>query len=143
MSYLQVTKLPTHSYDTINDKDILDLLFISPLISALIIPHFRDFCVGEDLGSDHSTIIGVYELPTKIVMLYHKADTNTMTTLDIQTSTIQDIDSYVNPLTDIITKTIDDKFQSKTLKPNSVGLPQAIRNLIKEKRGQRRYWQQT
>ena len=34
------------------------------------------------------------------------------------------------------------RVQSKTLKPNSVGLPQAIRDLIKERR-QRHYWQQT
>ena len=86
-------------------------------------------------------------------MLYHKADwkdidqtiTNTMTnhTLDIHTSTIQDIDNYVHTLTDTITQTIDERVQSKTLKPNSVGLPQAIRDLIKEKCRQRRYWQQT
>ena len=86
-------------------------------------------------------------------MLYHKADwkdinqtiTNTMTnhTLDIHTSTMQDIDNYVNTLTDTITQTIDERVQSKTLKPNSVGLPQAIRDLIKETRRQRRYWQQT
>ena len=86
-------------------------------------------------------------------MLYHKADwkdinqtiTNTMTnhTLDIHTSTIQDIDNYVHTLTDTITQTIDERVQSKTLKPNPVGLPQAIRDLIKEKRRQRRYWQQT
>ena len=54
-------------------------------------------------------------------------------TLDIQTSTIQDIDNYVNTLTGTITQTIDERVQSKTLKPNSVGLPQAIRDLIKEK----------
>ena len=64
-------------------------------------------------------------------------------TLDIHTSTIQDIDNYVNTLTDTITQTIDERVQSKTLKPNSVGLPQAIRDLIKEKRRQRHYWQQT
>ena len=103
----------THTCDSTNDKDILDLMFISPPI----IPHCRDFWVGEDLGSDHNTIIGVFshtplidELPPQTVMLYHKADwkhinqiiTNTMTnhTLDIHTSTIQDIDNYVNTLTD-------------------------------------------
>jgi predicted RNA-binding protein with RPS1 domain len=63
--------------------------------------------------------------------------------LDIRTSTIQDIDNYVNTLTETITSTVDDKVKSKTLKPNSVGLPQEIRDLIKEKRRQRRYWQQT
>ena len=93
------------------------------------------------------------ELPPQTVMLYHKADwkdinqtiTNTMTnhTLDIHTSTIQDIDNYVNTLADTITQTIDKRVQSKTLKPNSVGLPHAIRDLVKEKRRQRRYWQQT
>ena len=125
-----------------------------------MIPRFRDFWVGEDLGSDNNTIIGVFshtplidELPPPTVMLYHKADwkdinqtiTNTMTnhTLDIHTSTILDIDNYVNTLTDTITQTIDERVQSKTLKPNSLGLPQAIRDLIKEKRRQRRYWQQT
>ena len=93
---------PTHTCDSTNDKDILDLMFISPPI----IPHFRDFWVGEDLGSEHNTIIGVFshtplidELPPQTGMLYHKADwkyikqtiTNTMTnhTLDINTSTIQ------------------------------------------------------
>ena len=64
-------------------------------------------------------------------------------TLDIHTSTIQDVDNYVHTLADTITQTIDERVQSKTLKPNSVGLPQAIRDLIKEKRRQRRYWQQT
>ena len=145
---------PTHTCDSTNDKDILDLMFISPPI----IPHFMDFWVRVDLGSDHSTIIGVFshtplidELPPQTVMLYHKADwkdinqtiTNTMTnhTHDIHTSTIQDIDNYVNTLTDTITQTIDERVQS--LKPNSVGIPQAIRDLIKEKRRQRRYWQQT
>ena len=126
-------------------------MFISPNI----IPHFRDFWVWEDLGSDHNTIIGVFshtplidELPPPTVILYHKADwkdTNQMTnhTLDIHISTIKDIDNYVNTLTDTITPTIDERVQSKTLKPNSLGLPQAIRDLIKEKRRQRRYWQQT
>ena len=136
----------THTCDSTNDKDILDLMFISPPI----IPHFRDFWVGEDLGSDHNTIIGVFshtllidKLPPQTVMLYHKADwkdinqtiTNTMTnhTLDIHTST-KDIDNYVNTLTDTITQTIDERVPSITLKPNSVGLPQAIRDMIKEKR---------
>ena len=36
---------------------------------------------------------------------------------------------------------MDERIQSKTLKPNSVGLPQAIRDLIKGKRRKRRYWQ--
>ena len=147
---------PTLTCDSTNDKDILDLMFISPSI----ILHFRDFWMGEDLGSDHNTIIGVFshtplidELPPQTVMLYHKADwkdinqtiTNTMTnhTLDIHTSTIQDINNYVNTFTDTITQTIDERVQSKTLKPNSVGLPQAIRHMIKEKRRQRCYWQQT
>ena len=146
---------PTRTNDTTNDKDILDLMFISPPINH----HFRGFWVGEELRSGHNTISGVLpqtpiidELPTKTVVLYHKADwkdinqiTNTMTnhTLDIHTATIQDIDNYVNTLADTITQTIDVRVQSKTLKPNSVGLPQAIRDLIKEKRRQRRYWQQT
>ena len=67
----------THTCDSTNDKDLLDLMFISPPI----IPHFRDFWVGEDLGSDHNTIIGVFshtplidELPPQTVMLCHKAD---------------------------------------------------------------------
>ena len=55
--------------------------------------------------------------------------------LDIHTSTRQDIDNYVNTLTGTITKV-----HSKTLKPNSAGLPQSI---IRENRRQRRFWQQT
>ena len=47
---------PTNTYDSTNDKDILDLVFISPPI----IPHFRYFWVGGDLGSDQNTIIGVF-----------------------------------------------------------------------------------
>ena len=50
---------PTHTCDSTNDKDILDLVFIYPPI----IPHFRDFWAGEDLGSDHNTIIGVFPTP--------------------------------------------------------------------------------
>ena len=52
-------------------------MFISPPI----IPHFRDFWVGKDWGSDHNTITGVFshiplidELPPQTVMLYHNAD---------------------------------------------------------------------
>ena len=124
-------------------------MFISPPTNH----HFRAFWVGEGLRSGHNTIIGVFpqtpiidELPTKTVVLYHKADwkginqiTNSITnhTLDIHTATIQDIDNYVNTLADTITQTIDVRVQSKTLKPNSVGLPQAIRDLIKEKHRQR------
>ena len=102
----------TNPCDTTNDKDILDLVFISPPI----IPHFGEFWVGEDLGSDHNTFIGVFsqtpiidELPTQTVMLYHKAEWKdnqklwTNHTLDIHTSTIQDIDNYVNSQTDTIT----------------------------------------
>ena len=126
---------PTHTCDSRNDKDIPGLMFISPPI----IPHCRDFWVGEDLGSDHNTVIGVFshtplidELPPQTVMLYHKADwkdinqtiTNIMTnhTLDIHTSTIQGIDNYVNTLTDTITQTIDERVQSETLKTKFSGL---------------------
>ena len=80
---------PTHTNDTTNHQDILDLMFISPPI----IPHFRDFWVGEDLGYDHNTIIGVFSR-----MLYDNAGwkdinqtiTNSITnhTLDMHTSTI-------------------------------------------------------
>ena len=56
---------PTNTCDSTNDKDILDLIFISPPI----ILHFRHFWVGEDLGYDHNTIIGIFS-HTKIQHLY-------------------------------------------------------------------------
>ena len=133
-----------------NDKHILDLMFIILGTSGW----------GKIWGPSTTQLLGyspiptlIDELPPQTVMLYHKADwkdinqtiTNTMAnhTLDIHTSTIQDIDSYVNTVTDTITQTIVERVQSKTLKPNSMGLPQASRDLIKEKRRQRCYWQQT
>ena len=96
------------------------------------------FCLGEwSLDSYCHMILSWLLRSTK------QSQTLWPTTHSTYTPTIQDIDNYVNTFTDTITQTIDEMVQSKTLKPNSVGLPQAIRDLIKEKRWQRRYWQQT
>ena len=74
--------------------------------------HFRDW-VGEDLGFDHNTIVVfshtplIDKLPPQTVMLYHKADwkdNQIFTNTPHKHTTIQDIDNYVNTLTDTINK---------------------------------------
>ena len=58
-------------------EDVNDLIFIS----QSIIPNFRDFWVGDDHGSDHFIINGVFsytpiynKMNEKTVRLFHKAD---------------------------------------------------------------------
>jgi len=134
----------------------LDLMFISPPIVSL----FRDFWVGEDLGSDHFTIHAHITmapsteiLQDKTIRLYHKANwtdindslTNTMsnTNLNPLYDTPQNIDSYVTTMSETISSLIEEKVPTKILKGNSIGLPIEIRELILKKRQARRRWQQT
>ena len=146
----------TYTNEHHDSADKLDLMFIS----QPIVPMFRDFWVGEDLGSDHNTIHAHITMAAytetnqdKSIKLYHKADwtninatiTDTMATdtLHPNTSTEQDIDSYVTKLSETITTLIEEKVPTKKLKGNSIGLPIEIRELILEKRQERRLWQHT
>ena len=68
---------PTHTCDSTNDNDILDLMFISPPI----IPHFMDFWAWGKSGIlPQHNYWGILpypinrRIPTQIAMLYHKAD---------------------------------------------------------------------
>ena len=78
----------------------------------------------------------------KTVWLFHKADwidinfaiRSTMT----KTITEDEIDKYVDTLTNTITSAIAEKVPTKTIKRNSIGLPIEIRELIRQKRHQRR-----
>ena len=81
----------------------------------------------------------------KTVRLFHKADwidinfaiRATMTKI----ITEDEIDNYVDTLTNMaITSAIAEKVPTKTIKRNSVGLPIEIRELIRQKRHQRRHW---
>ena len=57
--------------------------------------------------------------------------------------TEDEIDNYVYTLTNTITSSIAEKVPTKTIKWNSIGLPIEIRELICQKRHQRRLWQRT
>ena len=68
----------TPTYTNASGKeDVNDLIFISqPIVSD-----FKDFWVGDDNGSDHFIIIGVFSykpiynnMNKKTVRLFHKAD---------------------------------------------------------------------
>ena len=137
-------------------EDINDLIFIS----QSIIPNFRDFWVGDDHGSYHFVINGVFsytpiynKMNEKTVRLFHKADwidinfsirtTMTKTTLNKRNVTEDEIDNYVDTLTYTITSVIAEKVPTKSIKRNSMGLPIEIRELIRQKRHQRRLWQKT
>ena len=139
-------------------EDVNDLIFIS----QPIVPNFRGFWVGDDNGSDHFIINGVFsykpiydKMSEKTVRLFHKADwidfnfairsTMTKTTLNKMTITGDEIDNYVDTLTNTITSGIAEKVptKTKTIKRNSIGLPIEIRELIRQKRHQRRLWQRT
>ena len=83
------------------------------------------------------------------VRLFHKADwidinfsirtTMTKTTFTKRTVTEDDIDNYM----DILTSVVAEKVPTKSIKRNSMGLPIEIRELISQKRHQRRLWQKT
>ena len=89
----------------------------------------------------------------KTVRLFHKADwidinfsirtTMTKTTLNKRNVTEDEIDNYVDTLTNTITSVIAEKVPTKSIKRNSMGLPIEIRELIPQKRHQRRLWQKT
>ena len=82
----------------------------------------------------------------KTVRLFHKADridinfairsTMTKTTLNKMTITKDEIDNYVDTLTNTITSVIAEKVPTKSIKRNSIGLPIEIRELIRLKRHQ-------
>ena len=89
----------------------------------------------------------------KTVRLFHKADwidinfairsTMTKTSLNKMTLTEDEIDNYINTLTNTITSAIAEKVPTKFIKQNSIGLPIEIMELIHQKRHQRRHWQRT
>ena len=116
--------------------------------------------MGDDNGADHFIINGVIsykpiynKMNEKTVRLFHKADwidiniairsTMTKTTLNKMTITEDEIDNYVDTLTNTITSAIAEKVHTKTIKRNSIGLPMEIRELIRQKRHQRRLWKRT
>ena len=89
----------------------------------------------------------------RTVRLFHEADwidinfairsTMTKTTLNKMTIIEDEIDNYVDTLTNTITSAIAEKVPTKTTKRNSIGFPIEIRELIHQKRHQRRLWQRT
>ena len=147
----------TPAYINASGKEYVnDLIFIS----QPTIPNFGDFWVGDDNGSDHFIINGVFsykpiysKMNEKTLRLFHKADwidihfamrsTMTTTTLNKMTITEDEIDNSVGTLTNTITSAIAEKVPIKTIKRNSIGLPIEIRELICQKRHQRRLWRRT
>ena len=125
---------PTCRSDISGKEDVKDLMFSSPDLFKI----FNEFRVGEDLGSDHRITHAtfnhqniLYDVPPKIINLYHKADwqliNETITTLMINkqinnTSSCKDIDESITNLTDIIDKTLDKHVKKITIKPKRIGL---------------------
>ena len=140
----------TPTYTNASDKeDVNDLIFIS----QPTVPNFRDFWVGDDHGSDHFLInvffhISLFTIKWMRKQLFHKADwiginfairsTMTKTTLNKITITEEEIDNYVDSLTNTITSAIAEKVPTESIKRNSIGLPIEIRELIRQNRHQRR-----
>ena len=52
-------------------------------------------------------------------------------------------DHYIDTLTNTITSAIAEKVPTKSIKQNSIGVPIEIRELLSQKRHQRRLWQKT
>ena len=83
----------------------------------------------------------------KTVWLFLKADwidinfsirtTMMETILNKRNVTEDEIDNYVDTLTNTITSVIAEKVPTKSIKLNSMGLPIEIRELIRQKRHQR------
>ena len=69
--------------------------------------------------------------------------TMTKTSLNKRNITEDEIDNYVDTLTNTITSVIAEKVPTKSIKRNSMGLPIEIRELIRQKRHQGRLWQKT
>ena len=67
----------------------------------------------------------------------------TKTTLNKRNVTEDEIDNNVDTLTNTISSVIAEKVPIKSIKRNSMGLPIEIRELIRQKRHQRRLWQKT
>ena len=94
--------------------------------------------MGDDHGSDHFIINGVFsytpiynKMNEKTVWLLHKADW--MTTLNKRNVTEDEIDNYMDTLTNTITSVIAEKVPTKSIKRNSAGLPIEIWELIRQK----------
>ena len=152
-----LTLINDDTYTNASDKEDVNYLIF---ISQLTVPNFRDFWMGDDNGSDHFIINGVFsykpiynKMNEKTVRLFHKADwidinfairsTMTKTTLNKMTITGDEMDNYVDTLTNTIISAIAEKVSTKSIKRNSIGLPIEIRELIRQKRHQRRLWQRT
>ena len=143
---------PTYTNERTGTQDVKDLIFSSKTMTS----KFTEFTVEEDLGSDHNIITATFkntnintETPKRTIFLYHKADwthiNNTITTkMQIHTlnhkSTTTDIDNYTDNLTSTINTTINDNVKTTELKQNSIGIPEHIKKLIKEKRQIRAKW---
>ena len=102
----------TNNFDK---EDVNDVIFIS----QPIIPEFRDIWVGDDLGSDHFIINGLFsytsiynKMNEKTVRLFHKPcwidirTTMTTTTPNKIIIAEDEIDNYVDTLTNTITSGI-------------------------------------
>ena len=111
---------------------------------------FTNFHVDEDLGSDHNIIVAsfsnsgiIHNNFNKTIKLYHKSDwnlinkeiNNKMDKLIINhKSTRKEIDNYVIQLANNINKSIDNNVKTKVIKEKQIGLPEYIRNMIKDKK---------
>ena len=86
----------------------------------------------------------IIKMNEKTVRLFHKEDwidinfsiraTMTKTTLNKRNVTEDEINNYVDTLTNTITSVVVEKVPTKSIKRNSMGLPIEIRELICQKR---------
>ena len=144
-SNLMLINVGTPTYTNVSGKEDINYLIF---ISQPIVPNFR-------VGDDNFVLNGVFaykpicnKMNEKTVRLFHKADwidinfairsTMIKTTLNKMTITKDEIGNYVDTLTHTITSAVAEMFPSKSIKRNSIGLPIEIRELIRQKRHQRR-----
>ena len=146
---------PTFTSDITNKQDVKDLIFSSPTMTK----HFIDFTVDDDLGSDHNIITATFTnkgittpKEQKTINLYHKANWTKIndniikdisnTKLD-HNSTCEQINNYVIEFTTSIQNNIKENVKTKVIKPEQVGLPELVRNMIKDKKYIRKKYKQT
>ena len=79
----------------------------------------------------------------KTVKLFHKADLIDINFAIRSTMTKTTLNKMTITETNTITSAIAEKVPTKTIKWNSIGLPIEIRELVRQKRHQRRLWQRT
>ena len=159
MNIHKLTKLndnePTFTCDKSHRQDVKDLMFSSKELTK----NFEEFWVDEDLGSDHNIISAIfshqntlYDSKPRYIYLHHKADwekinlevrTKMQETVINSQSSCKELDEYITHLTSTITETVESNVKKIEVQKKSIGLPQDVIEMIKEKRKLRKLYHRT